>query len=78
MSIKFISNFIIGIHLTSMYSCALFSGFETLLESPRFFSNKKDDLHTACARGLIKGMYLPFNVLKKLPIVWYEEKHPWE
>lgn len=42
------------------------------------FSNSEDTLYTGSARGLVRGLYYPYNVLSNIPKVWDTEKHPWD
>jgi hypothetical protein len=78
MAARFGVNFVLGLHLVSAWGGAGIGGYESYAQhNPRYFSEPKDDLHTASARGLIRGVYYPYKTITHIPKVWVGEKPPW-
>ena len=77
MTTRFVINSILGLHFLSAWAGSAIGGYESYTQdNPRYFSEPEDDLYTASARGLIRGIYYPYKTLTRLPEVWMNEKPP--
>lgn len=80
MSVKFISNFVISLHLISMSIGSIVGSYEVhqkVIEKDCYCSKNNDTIYIGSARGAIRGLYYPFNVIKHVPIIWNDEKPKW-
>lgn len=50
---------------------------QKILDKDRYCSKYNDTIYIGSARGAIRGLYYPFNVITHIPKVWNDEKPFW-